>query len=108
MIGYMNGYKLRGQSQDQKMKGRGLASEFQETTIKSGGREGLARAHRNLYSILPQDKREGARVVVMTLSGWTPAIGACDDTARVPFALGLTQQTMGSVRSHHVIAGPVS
>src|SRR5258706_7997128 len=105
----MIGRKPRGQSQDQKMKGRGLASEFQETTVKSGGREGLARGHRNLYLNLPQDKREGARVVVMTLrGGWTPAIGACDDTARVPFALGLTEQTMESVRSFHVIAGPVS
>lgn len=68
MIDYMIGYIPRGQPQGWKNEGPGVSrSEYQKTTVKSGDREGLTRGHRESYSILPQDKREGARVAIKLL-----------------------------------------
>lgn len=67
------------------MKGQGLAEEDQEVTVKSGGREGLARglAFKTHFQIGLNTKRGRKSACHITLSGWTPAIGACDDTARL-------------------------
>ena len=67
-------------------EGSGVSrSGYQATIVKSGGREGLARDHRNL-EFKPASRQERRRKggCQITLSGWTPAIGACDDTARSP------------------------